>query len=110
MDLYRRLPGLNYKVIIFIFRVHFTTDIRSEEFDYKSSLFTEEKYESSKYLVLQSKKLLLQGVFEEKRVFAATYKFVSTEMEGEFNDTLVIFDSCHTFTLSNKYKLIQAFL
>lgn len=115
VDLYRELPTMGYKVIIF--RVHSASgaDLVNGSKIIGSPIYTNEKYESSKYPVLQSKNYLVPAVAQdwyrnkEMRVFAVMPKFIATKTEGEFNNTLIVFDSCDVVKPENDYKLFQAF-
>lgn len=115
VDLYRRLPTMGYKVIIF--RVHSASgaDLVNGSKIIGSPIYSTEEYESSKYPILQSKNFLVPAVAqdwyrdEEMRVFAVMPKFIATKTEGEFNNTLIVFDSCDVVKPENDYKLFQAF-
>lgn len=110
VNLYRKLPELDYKLIIF--RVHSALSPK-KSLDFVSPLYTNEKYKSSKYPVLQSKNYLVpartQEWNESKAVFAITPKFIEEKMKGKFNDTLIILDSCHTICPTSNYMLPKAF-
>ncbi|OKY79221.1 MAG: hypothetical protein BTN85_1729 [Candidatus Methanohalarchaeum thermophilum] len=46
---------------------------------------------------------------DEEIRFAITPKYIKKEMKGTFKNTLLILDSCHTFTPESDYKLIKTF-
>lgn len=91
VDLYRNLPTFGYKIILL--RVHAGISMGEEQ---ETALFTSEKYNTDEYFVEQVLDQVGQGVlgaFEEP-VFTVSPKFVTTCMEGNFQNAVVILSSC----------------
>lgn len=111
VNLYRELPTLGYKVIII--RVHSASGYRTEEgVNWDTGLFTTEKYNSSKYPILQTKELIGGATptgDDEEKMFAIKSKFIVNEMRGKFDNTLLILDTCRVFNPKTNFKLTKKF-
>lgn len=98
VELFKKLPNYGYKWIIF--RVHtvnrslFTVNSVWENYTY---FFTTEKYSTSKYKVKQLKGKIRPGKINssEPIYFTVGPKFVRTVMEGNFDNSIIIIDSCY---------------
>jgi hypothetical protein len=94
VDLYRKLPAHEYKLIIF--RVHSGLLGADPEVTNKTWLFTAESYSSSRYI---SEQLTDQVTYAKTRddtpwIFAISAKFVTDSMEGSFSDTAIMMMGC----------------
>ena len=110
VNLYRHLPSLGYKIIIL--RVHSGMRVSSGSGP-KISLFTTEEYDPSKYLFLKSNDLLgnafVYGDNWVKNRFSITPKFIEKEMKGEFDNTLIVINSCNISDVENSSLLVSNF-
>ena len=113
VELYRRLPQLDYDVVIF--RVHsglvaeVDESSGSETLTDYVSLFTGEPYSESKYTrEVREGPLGIASQFEGgPQYFGVGPSFVESEMKGRFDDTLVILMGCDGLRSS---KTAEAFL
>lgn len=111
VDLYRQLPGLGYKVIIF--RAHSGLLSHREDSEVvvtkATSLFTNEPYSEREHVKEQLNGELARARVTEGYpiVFAIGSRFIKHSMEGEFKNTVVIMMGCHCLYLTD---LAQAFV
>ena len=107
VDLYRQLPGLGYKVIIF--RAHAGLLGMEGEIIKRTCLFTNEPYSERKHVAEQLSDQLAMARIDEHHpwVFAIGDEFVTQSMEGQFANTVVIMMGCSCLYLDD---LAQAFI
>jgi hypothetical protein len=92
VDLYKRLPSLGYRLIVW--RVHSAISNQGG-----LAPFTSEPYDPSKYAIEQLTGSLLQVTASftpsiGPYYFGISTRFVAEEMEGNFNGTIIILSSC----------------
>lgn len=106
VDLYRRLPSMGYRLIIFrvhcgplIRRLSNGTVIPGDD----AVLFTAETYNKSKYWNYQMSGQLARAriVGRDELYFAVPPWFFDQCAEGRFQDTVIILDSCYGFYSSS---------
>lgn len=103
VGLYKRLPSLGYDLLIL--RVHcgplvWRMPNGSKVVTQDAVLFTAEAYDPNEYLSEQRSNQLAKARIvgrPEEEYFAIPPWFVDQCMEGEFEDTLIILDSCYGF-------------
>jgi hypothetical protein len=107
VDLYRKLPGYGYKLIIF--RVHSGLLVKEEEMAAGTWLFTNEPHSQIKYTVERLTKRILKARTHEDQpwVFAIGSEFVRQDMEGQFDGTVIITMGCYSLQRSD---LAEAFI
>jgi len=115
VDFYRRLPTYGYELIIF--RAHSGLLERDGEVDLRTVLFTNEKYSESGHALEQVYDQLVMGGAGEgfPMMFGITQEFVraqslvgqATDMEGRFDDTVIIMMGCSGIALPD---LAEAFI
>ena len=107
VDLYRQLPGLGYKVIIF--RAHAGLLGMEGEIIERTCLFTNEPYSERKHVAEQLSDQLAMARIDEHHpwVFAIGDEFVTQSMEGQFDNTVVIMMGCSCLYVDD---LAQAFI
>lgn len=100
VGLYKRLPSLGYRLIIL--RVHcgpliYTLPNGTKAVSRDIVLFTTEEYDQERYQQYQVGGLLAKAriVGQEKLYFAIPLQFVYEAMQGRFNGTIIILDSCY---------------
>ncbi len=93
VDLYRRLPTLGYRLVVF--RVH-TAAYYREGVPVHVALGTGEPYSPGRYVDLQVSKRLgaLVLLKSDDRYFAVPPEFVRHEMEGGFDGAVLILPGC----------------
>lgn len=97
LELYKKLPSMNYDLIIF--RTHgLILDLSIEEYN---GLFTSEPYSTNKYTLEQLMGSVSRGRVFEKEYFVAKPIFVESA-EGNFDDTIIILMACNSFTPTNE--------
>lgn len=103
VDLYKSLPSLSYKLIIW--RVHSALDLE----DNFTAISTSERYSSKKYQHYSDDQLTLCNITGDPNLyFAITPKFIKECMSGRFEDAVVIFMSCNGLK-PEYYKTAEAF-
>jgi len=107
VDLYGRLPGYGYKLIIF--RAHSGLLGSEGEVIERTCLFTNEPYSETKHVAEQLSDQLAMARIDENHpwVFGVGDKFVTRSMEGEFDNTVIIMMGCSCLYLED---LAQAFI
>jgi hypothetical protein len=115
VDFYRELPTYGYKLIIF--RAHSGILQQDGEVMLRTVVFTNEPYEESGHILEQLyEQLVMGGACQDcPMMFGITPKFVRAEgvvghdrdMEGAFNDTVIIMMGCSGIALPD---LAQAFI
>jgi hypothetical protein len=107
VDLYRQLPALGYKVIIF--RAHSGLLGMEGEIIERTCLFTNEPYSERKHVAEQLSDQLAMARIDEHHpwVFAIGDEFVTQSMKGQFANTVVIMMGCSCLYLDD---LAQAFI
>lgn len=115
VDLYRRLPTYGYKLIIF--RAHSGILEQDGEVMLRTVLFTNEEYSESAYALEQVYEQLVMGGACQNcpMMFGITSRFVRAEevigrgkdMEGRFDDTVIIMMGCSGIALTD---LAEAFI
>ena len=107
VDLYRQLPGLGYKVIIF--RTHSGLLGMEGEIIKRTCLFTNEPYNQTKHVAEQLSDQLAMARIDEHHdwVFAIGDEFVTQSMEEQFANTVIIMMGCSCLYLDD---LAQAFI
>jgi len=105
--LYRQLPGLGYKAIIF--RAHAGLLRGKGERIERTCLFTNEPYSETKHVAEQLSDQLAKARIDEYHpwVFGIGDEFVTQSMEGEFGNTVIIMMGCSCLYLED---LAQAFI
>jgi len=103
IDLYKKLPLMNYKLIIF--RAHsgiLNYNPLNPGIEGKTWLFTNEPY-STKYPFDQITDRITFGQTskEASRYFTIGAKFVKESMEGKFHNTMIILMGCDSFHLTD---------
>ena len=100
VGLYKRLPSLGYRLIIL--RVHcgpllYTMPNGTKAVSREIILFTTEEYDQGRYRQYQVSGVLAKAkiVGQEKMYFAIPPQFVYKAMQGRFNNTIIILDSCY---------------
>ena len=100
VGLYKRLPSLEYGLIIL--RVHcgpllYTLPNGTKVVSRDIVLFTTEKYDQGRYREYQAGGLLAKArmVNQEKMYFAIHPQFVYKGMQGRFDNTIIILNSCY---------------
>jgi hypothetical protein len=107
VDFYRGLPGRGYKLIIF--RAH-SGLLEGEQGRYnKTTLFTNEKYSSVKYVTDQLKGRLFMAKIAENYdwMFSISQKFIRESMPKNYDDTIIIMMGCSGIYLTD---LAEAFV
>ena len=115
VEFYRQLPTHGYKLIIF--RAHSGILERDGEVDLRTVLFTNEEYSESDYYLEQLYDQLAMGGagIGFPMMFGITPEFVraqsvvgqATDMEGRFDDTVIIMMGCSGIALPD---LAEAFI
>ena len=115
VDFYRRLPTYGYKLIVF--RAHSGILEQDGEVVPRTVLFTNEEYSESRYALEQVYGQLTMGGACQgcPMMFGITPEFVraqgvvgqATDMEGRFDDTVIIMMGCSGIALPD---LAQAFI
>jgi hypothetical protein len=115
VEFYRQLPTQGYKLIIF--RAHSGLLAQDGEVILRTVLFTNEEYSESDYYLEQIYDQLVMGGAGEgyPMMFGITSEFVSaesvvgqaTDMEGRFDDTVIIMMGCSGIALPD---LAEAFI
>jgi hypothetical protein len=107
VDLYRSLPSLDYKLIIF--RAHSGLLSGEEGVVFRTCLFTNEPYSQTKHVAEQLSDQLTKARINEHHpwVFAIADEFVTKSMEGQFDNTVIIAMGCSCLYLDD---LAQAFV
>ena len=107
VDLYRQLPGLGYKVIIF--RAHAGLLGMEGEIIERTCLSTNEPYSETKHVAEQLSDQLAMARIDEHHpwVFAIGDEFVTQSMDGQFANTVVIMMGCSCLYVDD---LAQAFI
>ena len=115
VDFYRQLPTYGYKLIIF--RAHSGILGQDGEIMLRTVLFTNEEYTESRYGLEQVYEQLVMGGACQgcPMMFGITSKFIraegmvghTTDMEGRFDDTVIIMMGCGGIALPD---LAQAFI
>lgn len=107
VDLYRSLPNLDYKLIIF--RAHSGLLSGQGEVVNKTSLFTNEPYSETKHIKEQLSDQLARARIDKNHpyVFSIRDKFITQGMKGEFNNTVIIMMGCSCLHIED---LAQAFI
>ena len=107
VDLYRNLPSLGYKLIIF--RAHSGLLSGEGEVVFRTCLFTNEPYSQTRHVAEQLSDRLTKARINERHpwVFAIADEFVTHSMEGQFDNTLIIAMGCSCLYLND---LAQAFV
>jgi len=101
VDLYRRLSGLGYRLIIF--RAH--SGLLSGDGDVvrKTSLFTNEEYSERKHVAAQLADQLAKARIDQRfpYVFSIREEFVTEGMEGRFDGTVIVMMGCSCLRLED---------
>jgi hypothetical protein len=115
VDFYRELPTQGYKLIIF--RAHSGILEQDGEVMLRTVLFTNEPYDESHYWLEQAyEQLVMGGACQDcPMMFGITPKFVRAEgvfgqdkdMEGRFDDTVIIMMGCAGIALTD---MAEAFI
>lgn len=107
VDLYRNLPSLDYKLIIF--RAHSGLLSGQGEVVNKTSLFTNEPYSETKHIKEQLSDQLARARIDKNHpyVFSIRDKFITQSMKGEFNNTVIIMMGCSCLHIED---LARAFI
>ncbi len=107
VDLYRNLPDLDYKLIIF--RAHSGLLSGQGEVVNKTSLFTNEPYSETKHIKEQLSDQLAKARIDKNHpyVFSIRDKFITQSMKGEFNNTVIIMMGCSCLHIED---LARAFI
>ena len=100
IDLYKQLPSLGYKIIIF--RAHSAYPLQNPELiqiqnpEWPVYLFTSEPYDENKYLIEQlTDQVAPARVTEDSPTFFSIGPdFIRNSMNGEFPNSLIIISSC----------------
>jgi len=100
IELYKRLPSLGYKIIIF--RAHSAYPLENPELiqiqnpEWPVYLFTSEPYDENKYLIEQlTDQVAPASVTEDSpTLFSIGPEFIRNSMNGEFPNSLIIISSC----------------
>lgn len=89
VDLYRKLPAHNYKLIIF--RAHSGLLGKEGEIIKRTCLFTNEPYSETKHITEQLTDQLAMARIDENHpwVFAIGDEFVTQSIEEDFNNTVI---------------------
>jgi hypothetical protein len=101
VDFYRKLPSRGYKLIIF--RAHAGILGSGGEMIKKTCLFTDEPYSESKYLTEQLSDRLAKARTDPDHpwLFGIGSDFVTKNMEGRFDRTLIIMMGCSTLYIDD---------
>jgi len=107
VDLYRNLPNLDYRLIIF--RAHSGLLSGQGEVVNKTSLFTNEPYSETKHIKEQLSDQLARARIDKNHpfVFSIIDDFVTQSMEGEFDNTVIIMMGCSCLHIED---LARAFI
>jgi hypothetical protein len=110
VEFYRNLPTHGYSIIIL--RVHSSAAaLEGKEYvEFPVSLFTSEKYTSTKYVWEQSTDQLVIASFSMPQppyYFAITPEFVTSSMNGKFQNSIIVMMGCEG--VSNT-KMAEAFI
>lgn len=107
VDLYRNLPDLDYKLIIF--RAHSGLLSGQGEVVNKTSLFTNEPYSETRHIKEQLSDQLARARIDKNHpyVFSIRDKFITQGMKGEFNNTVIIMMGCSCLHIED---LARAFI
>jgi len=107
VDLYRRLPGYGYELIIF--RAHSGLLGSKGEAIERTCLFTNEPYSETRHISEQLSDQLAKARIAENYpwVFGIGDEFVIQSMEGEFDHAVIIMMGCSCLYLED---LAQAFI
>jgi hypothetical protein len=98
VDVYRELPKNDYGLVIL--RVHSTAEVSRGEDDVTSvSLFTGQEYSEDLYYEEQMSGAVGFAQYSEdsRKLFGVTADFVRNDMEGRFDDTVVLMMGCQGF-------------
>jgi hypothetical protein len=104
VDFFRRLPSLGYKLIIM--RVHSGLMFKENKMTKNVVFFTSDNYSTSKYILEQLRDEVVPAIvsftptfMQDKPVyFAITPDFVKSDMEGRFENTVIIMMGCNGLT------------
>ena len=104
VDLYRKLPGYGYKLIIF--RAHSGLLSNEGEVVRKTSLFTNEPYSETGHVAEQLADRLAMARINKNYpyVFSIKDTFIAHAMQGEFNDTVIIMMGCSCLHIDDLAK------
>lgn len=107
VDFYRGLPSQGYKLIVF--RAHSGILEGENQTYYKTTLFTNEKYSTVKYVTDQLNDRLFEASIGEGYpwVFSISPKFIRESMSAKFDHTVVIMMGCSGIYLPD---LAEAFI
>jgi hypothetical protein len=107
VDFYRGLSGRGYKLIVF--RAHSGILQGENQTYYKTTLFTNEKYSTVKYVSDQLNDRLFEASIAEGYpwVFSISPKFISESMTKKFDHTVIIMMGCSGIYLPD---LAEAFI
>ncbi len=102
---YRELPQYGYKLILFRTHLgiaHLVGDSEKVPLEI-TSLFTGEKYTTTKYVAGQLSGSIMEAQMTEDlpTVFAINPKFITDNMKGEFNDTAILMMGCTSYYLDD---------
>jgi hypothetical protein len=106
VDLYRKLPALGYRLIVF--RAHSGLMGNGRKADQKTCLFTNQLYNQTAEIRDQlSNRLVKAGTDENPPVFGINADFVGKSMKAEFSRTVVIMMGCSSLESSD---MAQSFI
>jgi hypothetical protein len=108
VDLFKRLPSLGYKLIIF--RVHAGTLTGGDkQLQNKTYLFTNELYSKSKYVIDQLAYRVVRAGIDENSpdYFAVSADFIGHVTQGQFNQSVIIMEGCNTLVYED---MAEAFI
>jgi hypothetical protein len=106
LDLYRRLPGLGYSLIIF--RAHAGLLGNGRQVDQKTCLYTNQPYGQTAAMVDQIlNRVVKAGVDNEAPLFGIGADFISHSLQGRLAAPAVIMMGCRSL---EKNDLAQAFI
>ncbi|MFC1864611.1 hypothetical protein ACFLYG_02145 [Chloroflexota bacterium] len=110
VDLYRKLPSYDYKLIIF--RAHsaslgWITSIGQKAA--KTCLFSGEPYSQRKHVIeqLAERVVIAKLIVQDLYFFGVKSEFITETMEGKFPDTAIIMMGCSTLYIED---MAQAFV
>lgn len=98
VDFYRTLPKGDYDLVIL--RVHSTAEVsRGDDSVTSVSLFTGQSYSETLYYEEQLRGAVgfAQYTEDSPKLFGVTAEFVRNDMEGRFDDTVVLMMGCQGF-------------
>jgi hypothetical protein len=105
VDFYRELPRYEYRLIVF--RVHsgILLDVKESQLVPSNTtyLFTGEIYSTKKYVAEQLTDRVSNAMMSDKYplVFAINSQFITDDLKGSFNDTVIINMGCESFYLDD---------